>query len=134
MGENNMKDTEKAWADRLGMEYDPERIEAVEKNEVRLPPPVPQRPPEMPKKKDLHPEGPMPPSFMLWAVLSTLCCCMPAGIVAIVYSAYVSNRWFAGDAEGARRASRRVELWVIISIVAGIVINSLYLPLTLLLD
>jgi hypothetical protein len=39
----------------------------------------------------------------------------------------------ARDFEGARRASRNAEIWIIVSIVAGIVSNALYVPLTLLM-
>lgn len=62
-----------------------------------------------------------------------ICCCMPAGIVAIIYSASVSSRYFARDYAGARRASRNAQIWIIVSIVTGIVANALYVPLTLLM-
>ena len=58
---------------------------------------------------------------------------MPAGIAAIIFSASVSSKYYAADYEGAKRASRQAEIWIIIAIVAGIITNALYLPLTLLL-
>lgn len=74
---------------------------------------------------------PMPDTFLVWAVLATLLCCLPAGVVAIIYAASVSSRYYAGDLEGARRASRRAEIWIIVSIVAGIVWGVLYIPIML---
>src|SRR4051794_27850110 len=34
--------------------------------------------------------GPKPDSPLAWAIASTLCCCLPFGIVAIVYAAQVN--------------------------------------------
>lgn len=140
---------EEEWAEKLGMDFDPDRI---------APPPIPDGQPE----GEIHPEAvqqpqqasgsyvfdatrqqapfpgqmperePMPPTYMLWAVLATICCCMPAGIVAIIFSSSVSSKYFSRDYEGARRASRNAEIWIIVSIVAGIIANALYLPLMLL--
>lgn len=130
--EKKAQATEKEWAERLGLEYvenpEPEEVPPGEDSippAETVPPPVISAP--APPTRE-----PMPPSYMIWAVLSTLCCCMPAGIVAIVFSASVSTKYFSGDIEGARRASHRVEIWVIVSIVAGIIFNALYAPLSLL--
>lgn len=76
---------------------------------------------------------PMPPTYLVWAIISTICCCLPAGIVAIIFSANVSSKYFARDYDGAKRASDRAQWWIIISIVVGIIVNSLYVPLSLLL-
>lgn len=65
--------------------------------------------------------GPMPSTYLAWAVLATLCCCLPTGIVALIYSSKVSPLWLRGDYEGARRASERAGWWVIISFVGGLI-------------
>lgn len=72
---------------------------------------------------------PMPKSYLLWAILATIFCCMPAGIVAIVFSTQVSSRYFVGDEVGAEKASNRAQIWIIASIVLSIITNSLYTPL-----
>ena len=71
----------------------------------------------------------MPKSYLLWAILATIFCCMPAGIVAIVFSTQVSSRYFVGDEVGAEKASNRAQIWIIASIVLSIITNSLYTPL-----
>ena len=71
----------------------------------------------------------MPPTYLVWSVVMTVLCCMIPGIVAIIYSAQVSSKFYQGDIEGARRASRRAEIWIIISFVLGVLSNTLYLPL-----
>ena len=44
----------------------------------------------------------------------------------------VSSKYYAGDIEGARRASTATEWWIIASFVLGILSATLYLPLSLL--
>lgn len=72
---------------------------------------------------------PMPPTYLVWSIVATLLCCFIPGVVAIIFSAMVSSRYFAGDTEGARRASRMAEIWIILSIVLGIVTFTLYIPM-----
>lgn len=119
------------WAETLKVPYDP----AV----AQTPPPLPgadggQNPaPGMAggQAGGVGPAEPMPPTWLLWAVLSAVFCCTVAGIVAIVFSALVSSRYFAGDYAGARRASRTAEIWIIVSIVLGVISAVAYIPLML---
>ena len=68
------------------------------------------------------PPGGTPPSYLPWAIVSTILCCLPAGVVAIVFAAQVSGKWRSGNAEGAWRASKNAKLWTIISAVAGVAV------------
>jgi hypothetical protein len=65
-------------------------------------------------------------NYLIPAVLVTLCCCLPGGIVAIVYAAQVNSKAAAGDVAGAMEASRKAKLWTWISAGAGIVISIIY--------
>src|ERR1700685_693933 len=40
------------------------------------------------------------PNYLVFAILSTVLCCLPAGIPAIVYAAQVNGRLQAGDIAG----------------------------------
>lgn len=62
-----------------------------------------------------------PPTYLAWSILVTLCCCIPAGIVAIFYASQVTSRFMNHDYEGAWRASSRAETWIVISIVLGLI-------------
>lgn len=64
---------------------------------------------------------PCPPTYMAWAIFATICCCLPLGIVSIIYSSQVNSRYYSGDYAGAFRASERAQLWLIIAIVIGII-------------
>jgi Interferon-induced transmembrane protein len=55
------------------------------------------------------------PNYLVWAILATLCCCLPAGIVAIVYAAQVDGKLEAGDYAGAVAASDNAKMWSWIS-------------------
>ncbi len=57
------------------------------------------------------------PNHLVWAILSTLFCCMPLGIVSIVYAARVDGKRAAGDIQGAREDSRLAANWAIASAV-----------------
>ena len=85
--------------------------------------------PASPHTLNLTAGEPMPPTFLVWAVIATILCCTVPGIVAIIYSAQVSSRFYQGDMEGARRSSRRAEIWIIVSFVLGVLSTTLYLPL-----
>jgi len=63
---------------------------------------------------------PCPPTNLVWAIITTVLCCIPAGIIAIVYALKVTNKYREGDIEGAKRASETGAWWCIASIILGI--------------
>jgi len=71
------------------------------------------------------------PNYLIWAILCTLCCCLPGGIVSIVYSTKVDSLVGAGDIEGARDASNKAKLWAMISGGVGLVVNGLLMAFML---
>lgn len=58
-----------------------------------------------------------PGSWLVPAVITTLCCFPITGVVAVYWAAQVRTRWALGDAAGAHRASRRARLWVLVGFV-----------------
>jgi hypothetical protein len=68
------------------------------------------------------PPGESIPSYLVPAILATIFCCVPFGIVAIVFAAQVGTRLDAGDYAGARDASRKARLWCIVSLVLGLLV------------
>lgn len=67
-----------------------------------------------------------PENYLAWAILATLCCCLPAGIPAIVYAAQVDGKWAAGDHAGAQQSSENAKLWSLISLGLGVVSGLIY--------
>jgi hypothetical protein len=60
------------------------------------------------------------PTYLAQAILVTLFCCLPFGIVSIVYAAQVNSKLAAGDIAGAREASDKAKMWSWISFGVGI--------------
>lgn len=73
----------------------------------------------------LNPPAVVVPNYLVWAILTTLFCCLPLGVVSIVYAAQVDGRRAAGDLEGAYAASRKAGWWALAS--------ALVMPILLLL-
>ena len=63
-----------------------------------------------------RPDAVKPDNYLAWAIVSTILCCLPFGIVAIVYASQVDTYWFAGDHEAARRSSKRARTWTWVSV------------------
>ncbi|RLD89930.1 MAG: CD225/dispanin family protein [Bacteroidetes bacterium] len=61
-----------------------------------------------------------PQSYLTQAILVTVFCCMPLGIVGIINAAKVESRFYAGDKEGAERASKEAKRWTNIGFWIGI--------------
>lgn len=56
---------------------------------------------------------------LVWAILATLFCCLPTGIVAIVYAAQVDGKLAVGDVVGAQRSSSNAAIWSWVSFGLG---------------
>jgi predicted secreted protein len=71
--------------------------------------------------------GAQPPNnYLVWAILSTIFCCLPLGIVSIVFAAQVNSKWASGDVAGARESSEKAKKFAIWSAIAGVVVGVLY--------
>lgn len=70
---------------------------------------------------------PKPDNYLVWAILTTICCCWPLGIVAIVYAAKVNNLYMTGQYQAAQEASANAKKWSIITAIGGAVVVLLYL-------
>ena len=59
--------------------------------------------------------------YLVLSIISTVCCCLPFGIVAIVYSAKINSAMSAGDYAAAEKASKTARIWIIVAFIVGIV-------------
>ena len=69
------------------------------------------------------------PTYLVQAILVTLFCCLPAGVVAIVFAAQVNGKVEAGDIGGARAASRNAKTWTWVSFGVGLGLAVAYILL-----
>jgi len=61
-----------------------------------------------------NPAGAPPDNNLVWAILCTVLCCLPLGIVAIIKSTKVKELWMAGDHVGAQKAAddaKKYSIW-----------------------
>jgi hypothetical protein len=61
------------------------------------------------------------PNYLVFAVLTTVLCCLPTGIAAIIYAAQVNTKLQLGDIAGAQAASNNAKMWCWISFGLGLV-------------
>jgi len=66
-----------------------------------------------------QPQSP-PPNYLAWAIITTILCCLPFGIVSIIYAAQVNSKWAAGDYNGAQVSSKNAKTWAWVSFAVGI--------------
>ena len=67
------------------------------------------------------------PTYLAQSILVTVFCCVPFGIVAIIYAAQVSSRLQLGDMAGAINASNKAKMWSWIAFGLGIIPMLLWL-------
>lgn len=60
------------------------------------------------------------PNYLVQSILVTFCCCLPLGIVAIIFAAQVNSKLAEGDIIGAREASAKAKLFTWIAFGIGI--------------
>lgn len=89
-----------------------------------LPPPPPEGNYPPPPPGGYRPAMPanngVPPNnYLVWAIITTIMCCLPFGIVSIVKSAEVNSNWAAGDIAGAHESSAAAKKWAIVSAIAA---------------
>ena len=77
--------------------------------------------PIAPKKIDNH---------MVLAIVVTLACCLPFGVVGIVHAAQVDAKARAGDIAGAELAAKRAKQWSLWGLGIGLAAVALYVVLT----
>jgi hypothetical protein len=77
------------------------------------------------------PAAPKIENYLVGSILVTLCCCLPAGVVALIYAAQVNSKLVAGDIAGAQQASNRAKLWMTIGICGGVVVVLLKIVATM---
>ena len=68
-----------------------------------------------------------PKNHLVEAILVTLFCCLPFGIVGIINAARVENAFYSGDETEAERLSGQALKWVKIAFFTGIAAVVIYL-------
>ena len=70
--------------------------------------------------------GDKPNNNLVWAILSTVLCCLPTGIYAIILSTKVDSLWNSGQYDEAKLKAEEAKKWSMIVAGIGIVVSILY--------
>lgn len=65
--------------------------------------------------------GTPPDNNLVWAILSTVLCCMPLGIVSIIKSTNVNSLWSQGLYDEARKSAADAKKFAIWSAISAVV-------------
>ena len=69
---------------------------------------------------------PRPNSYLALAIISTILCCLPLGIVSIVYATKVNSLYEDGKYDEATSASKNAKTWGLVSVGVAIIGFILY--------
>lgn len=70
-----------------------------------------------------------PDNHLVWAILSTLFCCLPLGIVSIIYASKVDGLYRSGDVDGAQEAADNAMKYVKYGVICYFIFIVLYVLL-----
>jgi len=65
-------------------------------------------------------------NWLIQAIFTTACCCLPFGIAGIVYAAQVNGKIQAGDYSGAQQSADKAKFWTILGIAIGLLFGLIY--------
>ncbi len=68
-----------------------------------------------------------PKNYLLESILVTIFCCLPLGVVGIVFASQVNSKFASGDIDGANQASVDAKKWMKWGLITGIVVTVLYM-------
>lgn len=90
------------------------------------PPPPPPSSSYAPPPSSYTPPGQTPgqqiPNYLWQSIVVTLCCCLPLGIVGIIFAAQVNDKLGRGDIAGAMESSRQAKMFCWIAFGLGLVL------------
>ena len=67
--------------------------------------------------------------YLILSIISTLCCCLPFGVVGIVFSAKINSAMLAGNLEEAQSNAKMARIWIIVSFAIGLLTWLIYMAL-----
>ena len=76
-----------------------------------------------------HQQGEKPSTYLVLSIIVTILCCLPFGIIGIIYASKVDSCWNAGNFDEARENSRKAKTWALVGLVLGFFTYLIYILL-----
>jgi len=69
--------------------------------------------------------APAPGNNLVFAIIATVLsvvfCCVPHGLISLIFALQVNSKAAAGDLQGAMNAAKQAKIWAIVSIIVAVV-------------
>lgn len=88
-----------------------------------------QAPAQQPQYRYQRTPGQRPSSYLVLSILVTVLCCIPFGVVGIVYATKVDPAWNTGNYDDAWEFSRKAKLWSLWGIALCVLFYVVYIGL-----
>lgn len=75
--------------------------------------------------------GPKPNNHLVGAILSTVFCCLPFGIAAIIYAGQVDGLWYNGNHDAARQTADKARKWMWAGVICSVAVWFIYFAVLL---
>ncbi len=82
------------------------------------------------QQQPMPPNNQMPPNcdmnipdYLVWSILELVCCCLPFGIVSLIYSVQANNAKKMGNFTVAHENAEKAKKFLIWGVVLGAVVN-----------
>ena len=59
--------------------------------------------------------------YLVLSIITTVCCCLPFGVVGIVYATKINSAMNAGNYEEAQRSAKTAKIWIIVAAAVGVI-------------
>jgi hypothetical protein len=69
---------------------------------------------------------PPPKTWLVESILATILCCLPFGIVGLIYAAKVESLWSQGRRAEALDASRSAKIWTLVAVIIAVIFWVIY--------
>lgn len=79
-----------------------------------------------------YPQRPNVPNYLVQSILATIFCCIPLGIVSIVFASQVNGKLERGDVAGAMESSGKAKTWAWVAFGVGLAINLVWFAVSVL--
>ena len=61
-------------------------------------------------------------NYLIPAILSTVLCCIPLGVVSIIFATQVNSKVASGDIAGAMEASKKAKMFMFLAVGGGLLV------------